>query len=341
MYLNLNSPLIYALPVFLSVVTGLLTHFLFRRHHPLASYDISFAKWFETNGGHIHDCLQHRPSGLFATCDILPGELLLATPDSLVLSAFKAGSEDGRMRTAMEKMRPPRNDNNPLTEDFNFILTTLALFLSLPHPPSDFFSPYINTLPLNDCHTPTCRTPEYNLHNHTITFEQALQTKRSSILNYYHLSGLASSVNQQDFLNAVSVVESRAWPPGLIPGIDLLNHDHVLGSPVKQLNGNLNVVTAKTHVSAGDEGEASEAKRASLLEDENTRDEVRLELHCGLCRGGRPPETPLLPLALGFPLAARLMNAARAAGWRAGERPSDDLQTASDDLQTGYHPLLS
>jgi len=120
---------------------------------------------------------------------------------------------------------------------------------------SNFFAPYITSLP-KTCQTLTCSTnTTARLASHTYAFERALEGKRKNLLSYLSASGLSDVISEGDYLVAVSVVESRAWPPGLLPGIDLLNH-HEKGNAIEfNLDEKENVAKSFQRVEVGGEGE--------------------------------------------------------------------------------------
>jgi len=142
-------------------------------------------EWMKAHGA-LFPSLEYRDGGMFCTSDLRNDALLAYIPTRLILSHT--------------------NGTNTNIADLAVKLREVAL------DPSDFFRPFIESLPWT-CQTPHCGADPWPALNLTVT----------PLFNELVLKNMDNSHNTSYAIES-SLAISRRWNFGLVPGMDLFNH---------------------------------------------------------------------------------------------------------------------
>lgn len=144
-------------------------------------------EWVKESGGYIHRCLEYRNAKMYTTCSIPKETTMVAIPNSLIIGH--------------KYSKAPYN--------YNATIMTVLIAQSLAR--GHIQNPYTDSLP-SICQTPMCRP----IDRHRLTLLGARRMDRI---------GAAFREMEVTHQTSISVVKSRSWPSGMIPVIDLFNHD--------------------------------------------------------------------------------------------------------------------
>lgn len=147
--------------------------------------------WARLKGAYIHSCLEYRDAGMYTTCTIPPNTLLTCVPNELILDPEVPKNET--RGTVFARVLPSADESHPLWY-------------------------YIDTLP-KTCQIPACRP----INRSVVTRRGAKKIQEMSAA----LSTLFGS--SQENRIAFSVSKSRKWSVGMVPVLDLFNHNERLG----------------------------------------------------------------------------------------------------------------
>eukprot|EP00639_Heterosigma_akashiwo_P007021 CAMPEP_0194559230 /NCGR_PEP_ID=MMETSP0292-20121207/849_1 /TAXON_ID=39354 /ORGANISM="Heterosigma akashiwo, Strain CCMP2393" /LENGTH=340 /DNA_ID=CAMNT_0039407079 /DNA_START=110 /DNA_END=1132 /DNA_ORIENTATION=- len=230
-YLSFRALLVFAavvnLAIFLGATETSIDDFCSESDRKLRSLLL----WFEANGGYINPNLDYVNDGMFATRGpIDAGEVLAAVPEKLVFNPFR--EETGKLA---------QPDDLHLAQEL----------IEQRENSSSFFFPYLSWLPTS-CQNPLC----WDLNKiSTITshafLEHVIRIRRA----------VTDGSEDPSFLTALSVIQSRRFDSGLIPILDMFNHDRNKGQAMGKLvesSGNddsaaMLGIVAKTNYSLNEE----------------------------------------------------------------------------------------
>jgi hypothetical protein len=141
--------------------------------------------WAKEHGAYIHPCLEYRNAGMYTTCRIPPNTNLTHIPQNLILT--KPGSTYLDLANLADRI--------------------------LAMTPNHRLWPYVSSLP-KTCQIPACRAVN-------VTEVSMLGAKRIHTEMHHKPFFKWSTAKQAVW----SVIQSRTWPRGMVPIIDLFNHD--------------------------------------------------------------------------------------------------------------------
>lgn len=141
--------------------------------------------WAKQKGTFVHDCLEYRDYGMYTTCSIPEQTALVCVPMDITLVPPLA-SDEISINTQLTQILLSANESHPLW-------------------------PYIDALP-KTCQNLVCQKPDISV------------LTRSGLHKIEKLQSRFASVPHEQKV-AVSVVQSRSWPHGMVPILDLFNHD--------------------------------------------------------------------------------------------------------------------
>eukprot|EP00457_Paulinella_chromatophora_P009050 gb/GEZN01009102.1/.p1 GENE.gb/GEZN01009102.1/~~gb/GEZN01009102.1/.p1 ORF type:complete len:387 (+),score=36.34 gb/GEZN01009102.1/:120-1280(+) len=214
--------------------------------------------WFSENGGKLHEnvVLRERQDlpdvwGFYAIGEVKEKDVVIAVPQHIILNSHTAlHGIVSNMNALRAKSSLPAVTLTPrlIIELFGFVsdygvikaskeakeagnsamqVAVIALFLSINFDDSShFFYPYFATLP-KGCQMSTCWSKE--------RIEAVFVEKEvKSILadqRYYRLIARSLGINEEDYLEKISLVASRFWRDSsmehaatLVPVADMINH---------------------------------------------------------------------------------------------------------------------
>ena len=172
-------------------------------------------RWMQSNGA-VFPNIEYRDGGMFATANLSENALLAYVPTTMVLTHVFDGG--------------------------NTTIPGLAAKLhEVAMDPGNFFRPYVEALPWA-CQTPHCGATPWPALNLTETplFQNVLM----------HIGNITWDV---DDAVEQSLALSRRWNFGLVPGMDLFNHDNAANAIVSTPNGKAVLLQAHRAYAKGDE----------------------------------------------------------------------------------------